>query len=210
MVVGRRRKLTQPSIPRSRKLQIRLLPPSLEHSSPKARTRAPSPNHANALAPFPSLKYFPHSRSLTEIPLFFILIQLLRTWHRGEAQGDHQVPEAQSSGPVQFLIYGSYGRDNRLLFGSLWPGTLLAPWCAAPKSEGSTPSPLGLAAAVILSCSFFINVLSLARELEKNTCGDLDGVATVMWSGIRSRYGGAVSLTRWYARRAMATPCQRR
>ena len=108
------------------------------------------------------------------------------------------------------MIYGSYGRDNRLLFGTLWPGTLLARWCSAPKSEGSTPSPLGLAAAVILSCSFFINVLSLARELEKNTCGDLDGVATVMWSGIRSRYGGAVSLTRWYARRAMATPCQRR
>ena len=56
------------------------------------------------------------------------------------------------------------------------------------------------AAAMISSCNFFINVLSLARELEKNVCDDLDRVVTLMRSGMASRYGGAVSLRRWYGR----------
>ena len=56
------------------------------------------------------------------------------------------------------------------------------------------------AAVMISSCNFFINVLSLARELEKNVCDDLNGVVTLMRSGIPSRCGGAVSLRRWYGR----------
>lgn len=96
MVVRRRRMITQQSIPRSKRLQIRHSPLSLDQLSPGARPQEPSTNDANALAPFPTYKYFLTLTLPHEISSLLHTYPDFRTRHRGETQGDHEVPVAQS------------------------------------------------------------------------------------------------------------------
>lgn len=184
IVVLQGKKVTQQSIPRIQNPRNRLSPPSLDQLDPDTASGAP-PSCANALAPFPTRKYFltltqAHEDSFPSSYLSCFSNQA--PWGGPgrspspcctmDAAFAHQDPHNFLLSAVMVVITDFFLESCGLAHSRHGART--------PKSEGLTPSPLGLATAVILGCNFFfINVLSLAKELEKIACSDLDGVATV-------------------------------
>jgi hypothetical protein len=95
------------------------------------------------------LQIIPHAPEACQLLLFFFILTPASTFEPDQAGRPREITKSlwhngcsfRSSEPHNFFLHLAVWLDFiQPVFGTLWPGTLQG--CSAPKSEGSTPSPL--------------------------------------------------------------------